>query len=68
MALAWSQPPIEPVLDGPTSPGSFAVSDDSGGTPLKNAAFGLILSLFGLVSTGVGLLLFYLLATRSLGL
>jgi hypothetical protein len=62
-----SGPPTEPVIDGPASPGRFAVSDDSGGTPLKNAAFGLILSLFGLVSTGFGLLMFYLLATRALG-
>lgn len=61
-------PETEVVVDGETSPGAFAVSNEQGGSPLKNVFFGLFLTPFALVSTGVGAALLYLTAQVTLGL
>lgn len=49
-----SGPSTEPVIDGATSPGTFVISDEEGGSPVKNVAFGLFLSVFALGGLGAG--------------
>ncbi|MFB6206613.1 MAG: hypothetical protein ABEJ05_08835 [Haloglomus sp.] len=56
-------PPTEVVIDGETRPGTFAVADEAGGSPLKNALFGLFLSWFAVAGTGAGGYFLYLLVT-----
>lgn len=55
--------PTDPVIDGASSPGTFVISDEEGGTPVKNVVFGLFLSVFALAGTGAGGYLLFLLVT-----
>jgi len=54
-----------PVLSGRTDPSGLTVSSSSGGSPLRHAAEGLAVSVFGLVAT---LVVVALLVARIVGL
>ncbi|WP_318567360.1 hypothetical protein [Salinigranum marinum] len=56
------------VLSGRTDPSGFTVSSSSGGSPLRHAAEGLVVSVFGLVATLVGGAMLALLVARTVGL